>query len=150
MTAKRQFDSALIERLKQASAVIAGEEAESDTPGNLIRSTGISIPPCADPPEDSNIDERWYLDHQQAFARIVQCLSDQYGHGDIADLGDQILVSLVQEAHDLIDQWETDEPVEGWPHETELQRLLQAHNELGADIVIFEEEADLDDEADEA
>jgi hypothetical protein len=44
------------------------------------------------------------------------------------------------EAHDLAERWEEDEPVEGWVCDTELKRLLQAHNELGVDIVTLDDE----------
>jgi hypothetical protein len=76
----------------------------------------------------------------QAFARIVQCLSNQYGHGDIETLSADQLCALMQEAHDLAARWEEDEPVAGCVCDTELKRLLQAHNELVVDIVTLDDE----------
>jgi hypothetical protein len=68
----------------------------------------------------------------QTFARIVQCLCDQYGHGDIETLSADQLPALLQEAHDLAARWEEDEPVAGWVCDTELKRLPQAHHELSS------------------
>jgi hypothetical protein len=45
--------------------------------------------------------------------------------------------------------WKKTSPVEGWVCDTELKRLLQAHNELGVDIVTLDDEEDDEPPAEE-
>jgi hypothetical protein len=143
---ENEFDDSVITRLKHASAVAEREKSAAAQLGALFQHFGLNVPACGDRPEGSPVDEDLYQRHRQAFAKIVQCLSDQYSHGQLAVLDDRKLGELVRETHDLIDRWDEDEPVEGWTCETELQKLLQAHHDLGTEIVVDEDDEMGDEE----
>jgi hypothetical protein len=142
----RQFSDHLISRLGHLSAALEAEAAvegeRGATPSSLYLALGLTPPvvPAIVAEEVSPGVRSLCQRRCQAFARIVQCLANQHGDGDIEILSADRLAHLTQEAHDLADRWEEDEPVTGWVCDTELKRLLQAHNELGGDIVY---EADL-------
>ena len=144
----RQFCDELIGRLGRINAAIEADEAVGAeigaTPSSLFLAAGITPPmvPAIVAEDVSPFVKELCQKRCQAFARIVQCLSDQYGHGDIETLSAEQLSDLMQEAHDLAERWEEDEPLEGWVCDTELKRLMQAHNELGVDIVTLDDEDD--------
>ena len=150
----RQFSDELISRLGRINAAIEADEGLTSEigamPSSLFLATGLTPPmvPSTVAEDVSPLVKELCQKRCQAFARIVQCLSDQYGHGDIETLSADQLSALMQEAHDLAERWEEDEPVEGWVCDTELKRLLQAHSELGVDIVTLDDE-DYDEDDDE-
>ena len=139
-----QFSDGLLERISRVAAAAEAEGFEAGSLGALFLRLRLRAPAAGGPDTGLPEIDALYRDRREAFARILQHLAGQYGCGDIEASSDQRLAALASEASDLVDRWDEDEPVEGWKPETELQRLLAAHHEVGEAILWAAEDMERD------
>jgi hypothetical protein len=100
----RQFSDELISRLGRVNAAIEADEGLTSEigamPSSLFLATGLTPPmvPSTVAEDVSLLVKELCQKRCQAFARIVQCLSDQYGHRDIETLSADQLAAMRAQA----------------------------------------------------
>ena len=140
------FDEGFLERLMALAAEIENEETDPDDDDEEDfdddddeRETTQKIAAQIEP---------LLAQREQAFAAIVQFISDQHGAGPIASLDEDKLRPLVEEAVHADADWSEESEMEATnpQPQTPLQSLLKAHYDLVDLIMSIRDEAQSDDD----
>ena len=144
---EKGFDAVFLTRLALAKAAIAQEAAEATDPEPLYAEDYDAIYAAYEEIGGDSDAAKLRLgcarqDCDQALARILQYIADQYGMGPVERLDRRTLTNIARDAFDATENWLDEVEMRACrvTLHTPLQVLLEAHCRLDAALLALHDE----------